>query len=271
MKFRVDKFGNDAFVPDNKVFEVDDFGNYVFLFPSASSITASIAETQAVQTEAIAGKVYFATIAESQAAQTEAIVASETYKATISETQSIQTEAITVSERYTTSIVEAQTIQSESITAAIPITADIAESQAVQIEVILGTVAVPVPVPVPFVGGGYGGLMPGFWTDKLIPELKRKKQPIPERVPEPVAVLTPQVVINTLGRLVSALGIQEPVSESKDIDGALVELHKILKHVKSLPPLGVEKNPEDITIEIHKMRLEQEDKDILDLIMSEVA
>jgi hypothetical protein len=86
--------------------------------PAGGSITAAIAESQAVQTESIgAAERYSAVIAESQAAQSEAIVAAEKYSATIAEAQAAQSESITAAERYAATVIESQAAQVEAITA----------------------------------------------------------------------------------------------------------------------------------------------------------
>jgi hypothetical protein len=184
MKYGVDKFGNDAFVPSNKVFEVDDFGNYVFLFPSSSAITASIAEVQTLQTEAIvAAEKYSAIIAESQTAQTEAIIAAERYSATIAETQAAQTEAIVAAKTYTAALSEAQASQAEAIDATVGdlITAAIVEGQAQQTD----TIVCYLPVAPPGVATTGGSALTGGTVYFTIPSPRKRKR---TRKPVPVAV-----------------------------------------------------------------------------------
>jgi hypothetical protein len=113
---------------------------------AGGAITAIIAETQALQTEAIqALEKYIGTIAESQAAQSEAIVAAERYIASVAESQATQSEAITAVERYLGTIVEAQIAQTESISGTVgaDVTAAIVEVQAPQSEAILAHTDVP--------------------------------------------------------------------------------------------------------------------------------
>ena len=234
---------------------------------AAETYSAAVSESQSSQSEAIVvAEKYSAAIAESQAIQTESITASEKYSAALAETQASQTEAIVVAETYSATLAESQSAQSEAITGTVVtgvITADIAEVQSAQSEAVIGTVTVPIPVPPPFIGGGYGGLMPGFWIDKLSPELRRKRKP--RRRP----VLTPERVKVDLSRLAAIF--QE--SGKTYPDEALASLHKILRNVKSLPPLTttISRSPEEIALELQKARIKQEDEQLIDLILTEVA
>ena len=133
----------------------------------------------------------------------------------------------------------------------------------------------PPPPPRPFIGGGYGGLMPRFWTDKLMPTLrKRYEEAKPEPIPEPEPVLTPQNIVRILSRLSFITPkLEVLLPKSKPIDEALVELRRIAEYVKTLPPLTtvLTRSPEEIALELHKARIKQEDQEVLDLILTEVA
>ena len=167
-------------------------------------------------------------------------------------------------------IAESQSAQSEAIlgTVSSNITAAIVEAQAAQDEAVIGTVTVPIPVPPPFIGGGYGGLMPRFWTDKLIPERRKKKKPIPAEILEP-EVLTPQRVASILARLPFVTG-KKP--EKVTLDDALARLREILERAKNAPALTtVDMEPEAKAEVLRQARIKQEDQEIIDLILSEVA
>ena len=236
---------------------------------AAETFSAAIGESQAAQSESIvAAEKYSAAIAESQSAQTESIAASEKYSATLAESQASQAEAMTAAETYSAAISESQSAQSEAIlgTVSSNITAAIVEAQAAQDEAVIGTVTVPIPVPPPFIGGGYGGLMPRFWTDKLIPELRKKKKPIPSEILEP-EVLTPQRVASILARLPFVTG-QKAEARPVHLDG----LREILERAKNAPALTtIDMKPEAKAEELQKAKKIQEDQEILDLILTEVA
>jgi len=208
-------------------------------------------------------------ISEVQASQSEAIVVAETYTTALTETQPLQTESIAASESYILAVSETQAVQTEAIngTVAVAIDAAIVETQALQTESITGTVPAPVPVPPPFIGGGYGGLMPRFWIDKLTPPLRKKKQ----RIPVPAAVeppdLTPARVASMLARL-PFIDLQR-VTAAPSLDEAIARLRKIAESVKNrpVPPTVSTSSPEAA----QQARIKQEDQEILDLILTEVA
>jgi hypothetical protein len=131
------------------------------------------------------------------------------------------------------------------------------------------------PRPRPFTGGGYGGLMPKFWTDKLMPTLqKRYEEAKPEPIPEPEPALTPENIVAILSRLSFIVPKTEILlPEVKPLDEALVELRRIIENVKNMPPLTPVsvRSPEEIALELLKARIKQEDQQILELILTEVA
>lgn len=137
--------------------------------PDSTSVSATIAEAQAAQGEAIAGVLILqATMAESQAAQTEAIGASLILPAAIAESQAAQSEAIA----------------GDVVTGAI--TAALTEAQAAQAEAI-AAVNVPFPVQRPQQLVGMGGR---YYT--LGELLRMKKRKIEENAPKSPAPRRPE-------------------------------------------------------------------------------
>lgn len=103
----------------------------------SSSFTATIAGTQAAQTEAIvAAETFTGTVAGTQAVQTEAVVAAETFTGTIAGAQAAQTQAIAAKETFTGAIAGAQAVQTEAVTATETFTGTVSGAQAAQTEAI---------------------------------------------------------------------------------------------------------------------------------------
>jgi hypothetical protein len=87
-------------------------------------------------------------------------------------------------------------------------------------------------------------------------------------------VLTPQRIAAILSRLSFIVPKTEILlPEIKPLDEALVELRRIIENVKNMPPLTPVsvRSPEEIALELLKARIKQEDQQILELILTEVA
>jgi hypothetical protein len=131
------------------------------------------------------------------------------------------------------------------------------------------------PAPPVFRGGGYGGIMPRFWVDKLMPTLKKRyEEAKPEPIPEPEPALTPQSIVAILSHL--SFIIRKPEIQaipSRSLDMAIVQLRQIAERVKnapSLPTVDV-RSPEELALVLRKARIKEEDQEVLDLILTEVA
>jgi len=174
LKFYVDKFGKNVFVQSTQSFGVDAFGNVTFLFPSGDVRQASIASTQAIQSDALAaGTHVHAAIADLQVFQSPALGAATHVHSLVVSLQAAQADALASSTHVHASIDSQQATQSDALTAQVgagAINASIDSLQATQSDAL--TVIAEAAAP-PFVS-----------YSRIDTQLEPKKQPEPLRLPK---------------------------------------------------------------------------------------